>query len=105
MLFDYKLGLGENILLFRNHLVSLKSRGFTAGHAALKTVACKVTKHENVYIENQHLFILFVFDTFGFLVPKAVEFFNRVQQVMHSNIKSHRSIDIVFKRIHFVIQK
>jgi hypothetical protein len=31
--------------------------------------------------------------------------FKRVQRVMHSNVVSPRSLDIVFKRIGFAIQK
>ncbi|GJZ48785.1 hypothetical protein Tco_0602975 [Tanacetum coccineum] len=65
-------------------LVGLSSRGFTVGHTALKAASCKVTKHEKACIENQHMFVLFAFDTFGFLALKAVELLNRVQQVMHS---------------------
>ncbi|GJR10423.1 RNA-directed DNA polymerase, eukaryota, reverse transcriptase zinc-binding domain protein [Tanacetum coccineum] len=53
-------------------LVGLSSRGFTAGQAALKAASCKVTKHEKTCIENQHVFIPFAFDTFGFLAPEAL---------------------------------
>ena len=78
---------------------------FHRGQAALKAAACKVAKHEKTCIENQHVFIPFAFDTFGFLAPEAVELLNRVQRVMHSNIMSPRSMDVVFKRISFAIQK
>nr|GEX15027.1 auxilin-like protein [Tanacetum cinerariifolium] len=54
-------------------LVGLSSKGFTTGHAALKAASGKVTKHEKAYIENQHMFIPFAFDTFGFLAPEAVK--------------------------------
>nr|GEW99157.1 putative reverse transcriptase domain-containing protein [Tanacetum cinerariifolium] len=54
-------------------LVGLSSRGFIAGQAALKAASGKVTKHEKACIENQHVFIPFAFDTFGFLAPEAVE--------------------------------
>ena len=60
-------------------LVSLRVGSFTTGHAALKAASCKVTKHEKACIENQLVFIPFAFNTFGFLAPEAVEFFNRVQ--------------------------
>nr|GFA89270.1 putative reverse transcriptase domain-containing protein [Tanacetum cinerariifolium] len=83
----------------------LSSRGFTTGQAALKVASCKVTKHEKACFENQHVFILFVFDTFGFLALEAVELLSRVQQVMHNNVMKPRSTDVVFKRIGFVIQK
>lgn len=56
-------------------------------------------------MENQHTFILFAFDTFGFLTPEAMELLNKVQLVMHSDVMTPRSIDVVFKRIIFAIQK
>ncbi|GKA54963.1 putative reverse transcriptase domain-containing protein, partial [Tanacetum coccineum] len=59
-------------------LVGLSSRGFTAGQAALKAASGTVTKHKKACIENQHVFILFAFDTFGFLAPEAVELLSRV---------------------------
>ncbi|GKE70005.1 hypothetical protein Tco_1528077 [Tanacetum coccineum] len=73
--------------------------------AALKAASCKVTKHEKACIENQHVFVPFVFDTFGFLALEAVELLNKVQRVMHSNVMTHRSTNIVSKRISFAIQK
>jgi hypothetical protein len=42
---------------------------------------------------------------FGFLALDAVNMLKKVQRVMHSNVVSHRSLDIVFKRIGFAIQK
>nr|GFB25340.1 putative reverse transcriptase domain-containing protein [Tanacetum cinerariifolium] len=86
-------------------LIGLSSRGFTAGQATFKAASGKVTKHEKECIENQHVFIPFAFDTFGFLAPDAVELLSRVQRVMHSNVMTPRSTDIVFKRIGFAIQK
>ncbi|GJS68950.1 putative reverse transcriptase domain-containing protein [Tanacetum coccineum] len=86
-------------------LVRLSSRGFTAGQAALKAASCKVTKHEKACIKNQHVFIPFAFDTFGFLAPEAVELLSRVQRVMHSNVMTPRTTDDVFKHIGFAIQK
>ncbi|GJR53720.1 putative reverse transcriptase domain-containing protein [Tanacetum coccineum] len=86
-------------------LVGLSSRGFTAGQAALEATSGKVTKHEKACIENQHVFIPFAFDTFGFLAPEAVELLSRVQRVMHGNVMTPRSTDVVFKRIGFAIQK
>ncbi|GJS88233.1 hypothetical protein Tco_0770869 [Tanacetum coccineum] len=83
----------------------LSSRGFTTGQAALKAVSCKVTKHEKACIENQHVFIPFAFDTFDFLAPETVELLSRVQRVMHNNVMTLRSTDVVFKRIDFAIQK
>nr|GEX89419.1 putative reverse transcriptase domain-containing protein [Tanacetum cinerariifolium] len=86
-------------------LIGLNSRGFTAGHAALKAASEKVTKHEIACIENQYVFIHFAFDTFGFLALEVVEFLSRVQRVMHINVLTHRSTNVVFKRIDFAIQK
>nr|GFA95879.1 putative exostosin-like protein [Tanacetum cinerariifolium] len=86
-------------------LVGLRGRGFTAGQAALKAASGKVAKHEKACIENQHVFIPFTFDTFGFLAPEAVELLSRVQRVMHNNVMTPRSTNVVFKHIGFVIQK
>ena len=75
------------------------------GQATLKAASGKVAKHEKACTDNQHTFIPFAFDTFGFLAPEAVELLKRVQRVMHSNVMSPRSMDVVFKRIGFAIQK
>ncbi|MFS8005374.1 hypothetical protein Hanom_Chr13g01236541 [Helianthus anomalus] len=37
---------------------------------ALTTSTCKVIKHEKACLDNQHVFIPFAFDTFGFLAPE-----------------------------------
>ncbi|KAL4564148.1 hypothetical protein LXL04_028200 [Taraxacum kok-saghyz] len=47
----------------------------------------------------------FAFDTFGFLAPEAVDLLNRVQRVMHSNVMTPKSMDVVFQRVSFAIQK
>nr|GEY00104.1 transcription factor LAF1-like [Tanacetum cinerariifolium] len=86
-------------------LVGLSGRGFTAGQAALKAASCKVTKHEKACIKNQHVLIPFAFDTFGFLAPEAMELLSRFQRVMHNNVMTPRSTDVLFKRIGFAIQK
>ncbi|GKC61820.1 hypothetical protein Tco_1089418 [Tanacetum coccineum] len=59
-------------------LVGLRDNGFVAGQVALKAESSKVAKHEKACLENQHVFIPFAFDTFGFLAPEAEEFFTRV---------------------------
>ncbi|GJZ12752.1 hypothetical protein Tco_0547982 [Tanacetum coccineum] len=56
-------------------------------------------------IENQHVFIPFVFDTFGFLAPEVVELLSRVQRFMHNNVMTSRITNVVFKCIGFAIQK
>ncbi|GJY86023.1 putative reverse transcriptase domain-containing protein [Tanacetum coccineum] len=84
-------------------------RGFSsrgvAGQTALKAASCKVTKHEKTCIKNQHVFIPFAFDTFAFLAPEAVELLSRVQRVKHNNLITPRSMNVIFKRIGFAIQK
>nr|GEW72922.1 hypothetical protein [Tanacetum cinerariifolium] len=99
--FKYRHDMVRDILFD----IWLSSKGFTAGQAALKAASDKVTKHEKAYNENQHVFIPFAFDNFGFLTPEAVELLSRVQRVMHSNVLTPRSTDVVFKRIGFAIQK
>ncbi|MFS7976906.1 putative exostosin [Helianthus anomalus] len=86
-------------------LVGLESSAFTVGQAALKAASGKVIKHEKACLDNQHVFIQFAFDTFGFLAPKAVDLLSRVQRVMYSNVMTPRSMDVVFKRLSFAIQK
>ncbi|GJW49080.1 hypothetical protein Tco_0090431 [Tanacetum coccineum] len=84
-------------------LVGLNSKGFTSSQAALKAASCKVTKHDKACNENQHVFIPFAFDTFGFFAPEAVELLRRVQRVMHINVMTPRSTDVGSKRIGFAI--
>jgi len=55
--------------------------------------------------DNQHAFIPFAFDTFGFLAPEVVDLLHRVQKVMHINVMSPKSMNVVFTRISFAIQK
>jgi hypothetical protein len=86
-------------------LVSLTTGGFTVGQTAIKVASSKVVKHERACSENQHAFISFAFDTFGFLTLEAVDILKRVQRVMHNNMVSPRSLDVVFKMIDFAIQK
>ena len=64
-----------------------------------------MAKHEKACSDNQHAFIPFVFDTFGFLAPETVDLLHRVQKVMHSNVMSSRSMNVVFTMIGFAIQK
>jgi hypothetical protein len=64
-----------------------------------------LTKHEKACSDNQHVFIPFAFDTFGFLAPEAVNLLKRIQKVMHSNVVSPKSMNVVFQRLGFAIQK
>jgi hypothetical protein len=86
-------------------LMGLTTGDFTAGQATLKAASSKVAKYERACSNNQHAFIPFAFDTFGFLAPDAMNILKRLQRVMHSIVVSHRSLDVVFKRIEFAIQK
>ena len=78
---------------------------FTVEQTTLKVASSKVAKHEKACSDNQLAFIPFAFDTFGFLALEDVELLHRVQKVMHSNVMSPRSLNVVFTRIGFVIQK
>ena len=86
-------------------LVGLRDNGFVAGQAALKAESNKVAKHEKACLENQHVFIPFAFDTFGFLAPEAVKFLSRVQRVVQSNFATLKKQNFIFSRIGFAIQK
>ncbi|MFS7993732.1 hypothetical protein Hanom_Chr12g01097561 [Helianthus anomalus] len=86
-------------------LLLLRKDQITVGQAALKAASGKVIKHEKACLDNQHVFIPFAFDTFGFLAPEAVDLLSRVQRVMRSNVMTPRSMDVVFKRLSFAIQK
>ena len=71
----------------------------------LKVKSSKVVKHEKSSSDNQHAFISFAFDTFGSLSLETVDLLYRTQRVMHNNVMSHRSINILFMMIDFTIQK
>ncbi|KAJ0468398.1 hypothetical protein HanIR_Chr14g0696171 [Helianthus annuus] len=73
-------------------LVGLGGSAFTVGQAA----SGKVIKHEKACLDNQHVFIAFAFDTFGFLALEVVDLLSRVQRVMHSNVMTPRCMDIIF---------
>ncbi|KAL8235957.1 hypothetical protein R6Q59_017038 [Mikania micrantha] len=81
-------------------LLLLRNNGFVGSHAAIKAESCKVAKHEKACLENQHVFIIFVFDTFGFLALKVVNLLNKAQKVMRCNILSLMTQNIVFSMIY-----
>ncbi|GJT24318.1 hypothetical protein Tco_0894255 [Tanacetum coccineum] len=68
-----------------------RENGFVAGQVALKAKSSKVAKHKKTCLENQHVFIPFAFDTFGFLAPEAEEFLTRVQRVVQSNFSTPKT--------------
>lgn len=84
-------------------LMELGVRAFTVGHASLKDVSRKVVKHEKASTDNQHVFISFAFDTFGFLTLGVVDLLHRVQRDMHNNVISPRFMNVAFTMIDFVI--
>jgi hypothetical protein len=63
---------------------------------AIKAASSKVAKHEIACSDNQHAFIPFVINTFGFMASDAVNILKRVKRVMHNNVVSPRSLDVVF---------
>lgn len=85
-------------------LVDLRSEGFTIGQTTLKTKSYKVSKHEKMYMKNQHIFISFVFVTFWFLYTRVCRS-SSVEWVMCNNVMTSWFIDLVFKKISFVIKK
>ncbi|CAK8572934.1 unnamed protein product [Lathyrus sativus] len=86
-------------------LVGFRSVGFFVGQTALKAALSKVVKREKMYFDNQHAFMPFAFDTFGFLAPETMDLLQRVQRLVHNNVVSPRTMNVVFKRIDFAIQK
>ena len=77
-------------------LVGLRAETFAVGQTSLKAASSKMAKDEKMCFHNQQAFISFAFDTFGFIAPKVVDLLHRVQRVMHNNIMSHRSMNVVF---------
>jgi hypothetical protein len=70
-----------------------------------KAASSKMVKYEKTCFDNQHVFIPFAFDTFGFITPEDVSLLERVQNVMNSNIVSPRAMNVIFKKIGFANQK
>jgi hypothetical protein len=56
---------------------------------------------------NQHGFILFVhvFDTFAFLALEVVDLLKRFQLIVHNNVVSTWSMNVIFQTNGFVIYK
>lgn len=52
---------------------------------------------------DQRAFMPFVFDTFEFLAQKIIDLLQEIQSLMNNNLISHKSMNIVFKRIDFAI--
>jgi hypothetical protein len=73
--------------------------------AAMFCLKFHMIKHEKACSNNQHVFMSFAFDIFGFLALEAVDLLKIIQKFMHNNIMSLRSMNIVFPRLSFAIQK
>ena len=84
--------------------VGLRVGPFTVGHTTIKYASSKMVKHEKTCSDIQHAFIPFAFDTYGFSTPEVVDLLHRVQRIIHNNIMTPRSINVVFVRISFAIQ-
>jgi hypothetical protein len=82
-------------------LVGLGIEDFTLGQTTLKIASSKAAKHEKACSDNKHAIIPFAFDTYDFLEREVVDVLKRFQRVMHSNIVSLRSMNVVFQRISF----
>jgi hypothetical protein len=78
---------------------------FYSRWTVLKVISNKMVKYRKVCSDNQHIFISFVFDIFGFLISKIVNYLKKVQKVMYNNNMSLRSMNVVFQRLNFIIQK
>jgi hypothetical protein len=56
-------------------LVGLGVRDFTVGRATLKAASSKMAKHKKACSDNKHVFISFVFDTFGLFSTRGCKSF------------------------------
>jgi hypothetical protein len=61
-------------------LMGLRVGDFIVGRASLKAASSKTVKHEKTCSNNQHAFIRFAFDTFGFLKSEPVDLLKRVKE-------------------------
>jgi hypothetical protein len=46
-----------------------------------------------------------VFDTFDFIAPEAIDLLKKIHRVIHSNVITPRSIDVVFRRLGLLYKK
>jgi len=98
-------------MIFYQKLLTLQN-GINFFFLVVEMAAIFFRRNDSNLLEKNasNYFILFsklfhAFDTFGFLAPEAVGLLHRVQKVMHSNVMSPRSMNVVFTRIGFAIQK
>jgi len=83
-------------------LEGLGTKALMVGQKTYKTALIKVVKHEKVCSHNQQVFIPFPFNTFGSQASEVVDLLHRVQKIIHSNIRSPKSINIVFTVIGYL---
>jgi hypothetical protein len=77
---------------------------FMMERTSIKGILNKMAKNEKMCSDNQLVFILFAIDIFDFLAPEVINLLKRFQKVMH-NIVPSRSMNIVFQKLSFAIQK
>jgi hypothetical protein len=65
-------------------LMGLGVKDFTLGRTILIAALSKMVKYEKTCAYNQHIFISFAFDTFGFLAQEIVKLLKKFQKVMHN---------------------
>jgi hypothetical protein len=59
-------------------LVGLSTGAFTVEQTTFKVALSKVIKHEKTCSNYQHVFISFMFDTYGFLALDAVNLLQKI---------------------------
>ncbi|KAJ0523864.1 hypothetical protein HanRHA438_Chr10g0474991 [Helianthus annuus] len=64
-----------------------------------------IVEHAKACVENEYVFVFFVFDIFGSLAAEAIQFLTRVQRVIHNNCSASGGRGFVFGRLGFAIQK
>lgn len=107
MIFLYLNGCVEHAcidLTKMSPLVGIRNNEFIASHLSRRNQA-KLVNKKNASLENQHVFIHFAFDTFGFLVIEFAVFQNMVKRVVHSKFSASKTQSIDFSRIGLAIQK
>lgn len=73
------------------------TKTFTVEDTTLKTASRKAVKYDEVYIKQSICYCIFTFDTFVFLTPEIMHFLQRIQSIVHINVASLKSMNIVLK--------
>jgi len=89
-------------LIVVSPFMRLQTETFTMGQTTLKFASNKLTKHEKVCYDIQHVFkYKFMFDVFDFLTPEIVDLLRKVQRVLHNNVLFSNSMNIVLIKNNF----